>query len=103
MITFNYVCINDNCEVSGNIWIKKEREDEERPEFCHECDQEMKHLGEKANMVIRGDAHTRMIKNQAHFKQRAHKHAKTEEQRELKRKRTEQEFGSMGLVKKNKL
>jgi hypothetical protein len=100
MITFNYACINDDCEVSGSIPIKKEREDEDRVEYCYGCDEPLKHLGEMTNWVIQGDIQTRMLRNQAHFKKRAKAHANTEEQKHLKQKRQDQEFASMGLHKK---
>lgn len=100
MTTYNYCCINSDCEVKGNIPIKKEEEDEERKEYCYGCDKELKLLGYMTNMVIRGDIQTRMLRNQAYFSRRAKKHANSEEQQALKQKRQDQEFKSMGVEKK---
>ena len=102
MITFNYVCITDDCSVTGTIPIKKDRADESRVEYCYGCDQPLKQIGEMINMVIQGDAQTRMLRNQDHFKRRAKKHAASDEQQALKRERQNQEFSKMGLTPKNK-
>jgi hypothetical protein len=103
MTTYNYVCIQDDCSVSGNIPVKKEDEFEDREEYCYECDKPMKCLGQMTNFVIQGDIQTRMLRNQAHFTKRAKVHANTDEQKHLKQTRQDQEFANMGVVKKNTL
>ena len=103
MVTFNYCCIQDECDVSGIIPIKKEREDQDRAEHCYGCDLPLKQVGEMTNFAIKGDIATRMLRNQAHFKNRAKKHAQSAEQQQLKKQRQDQEFASMGVHRKSKL
>jgi len=100
MITYNYCCIQDDCEVSGIIPIKKEEEHEDRVEYCYGCDKPLKHVGQLCNVAIRGDIQSRMLRNQAHFKRRAKRHSASEDQQALKKKRQDEEFATMGLHKK---
>lgn len=99
MTTYNYHCLTPGC-ISGVIPIRKEEGERDREEFCHECDSTLKCVGQAMNLVIRGDIQTRMLMNQEYFKKRAKKHAQSEEQQHLKKKRQDQEFKSMGIEKK---
>jgi len=95
MITYNYVCINDECTIRGNVPVRKEEVDENRVEFCHICERPMKQIGYIPNVAIKGDIQTRMLRNQQYFKQRAKRHAQSDEQQHLKKKRTDQEMKSL--------
>jgi hypothetical protein len=49
--TYNYVCINDNCEISDTIRITKLTKDEDKPEPCVECSDPLKQIGISTNIT----------------------------------------------------
>jgi len=49
--TYNYVCINDDCKESDTIRITKLTKDEDSPEQCLECSEELKQIGISTNIA----------------------------------------------------
>lgn len=94
MTTYNYACINDECDVRGNIPVKKEDVFEDREEYCYQCDKPMKQLGYISNLAIKGDIQTRMLRNQEHFRKRAKEHSNSAEEKFKKKQRNDQELSS---------
>ena len=52
-LTYNYYCINDDCDTK-NIHIRKCSSEESRIELCEQCKQELKQLGIATNIAHKG-------------------------------------------------
>ncbi len=56
MITYNYVCINDDCPQTPRkkVHVKKEETEANRIELCEHCGQHLKQLGIITNIAHKG-------------------------------------------------
>ena len=97
--TYNLWCFTEGCDQYGSQQITTDRDlykDCDDMDFvndvCDSCNERLKVLGHVGPTVME-DSKTRYHKNAAYLKERARKHAQSPDQKELKRKRFEQETG----------
>jgi hypothetical protein len=106
-INYIYCCLNDDCEEHPDrIVVTKEQskvpEDGYDPdEPCYCCEQPMKRMGQKSSVMFKGTQEETWARQQTHFRNRAKKHAQSEEAQYEKKKNTHRELGNvMGINKK---
>ena len=102
-----YVCINDDCEVKpSQLLIKKEEcptieGDIDPNELCFACEAPLKRSGQQMNVMFKGTQEETWAKQQTYFRERAKKHAKSEEAQFEAKKNARRELGNvMGKHKK---
>jgi len=47
---YNYICIDDDCKQTDKVRITKPAKNEDKPEYCKECDNELKQIGISTNI-----------------------------------------------------
>jgi hypothetical protein len=62
MITFNYYCLNSKCIQNKLIQINKIIEQEDNPEYCIKCMEELKQVGRATNISHIGTQESNNIK-----------------------------------------
>ena len=73
---FNYRCLNWDCSNKKIIKVTKKRRDESRDEFCPECGNKLKLIGEEYNCIATFGSKTSEEKK-AILKKRASEHNRT--------------------------
>jgi len=54
ILTFNYVCLFGTCRGADTVHITKLESKEDDPEYCEDCNAEMKCIGIKTSIAHKG-------------------------------------------------
>ncbi len=98
IINFNFYCLNDDCNVKDIICIPLTEEESDEV-YCADCEEKLKRVGRKGPAVWASET-DRLKKTQSYFRDRATKHAQSEESQHLKKKVEDRELTNIGYKKK---